>query len=448
MTAVAVAIVTTIIACACSVSAAAGARRSLAGVAGWTLAALLALGLNDWDWGADGLVIHMLAIGVPATMAAAVAIDLLARPGSLAIGERAGLVVAPRPLRAVRQRIAVLRRYRELVRLARQEGFGPLPSAGGRAERTARGTGVRLRRVLEEAGGVYVKLGQIAATRSICVPPEVCAELAGLQNQVAPEPASGCGRCSRPSSAADVDDVFAEFDWEPLAAASIGQTYRARLRTGEPVVVKVQRPGIEDVMERDLAALALLADVAQRRTPFGQGVRSGEMLDQFASQPARRARLPPRGRRDDRDDGPARTGISGPRPEGLRRAVHPAAARAGALRGLHRRRHGRRSRRPASTGERSAEQLLRSTLDQVLRIGFFHADPHPGNVFAFADGTLGLIDFGAVGRLDPIQQAAVDRHARRHRPPRRRACCATASSGWPRCPRRCRRNGWSGRSPA
>ena len=54
-----------------------------------------------------------------------------------------------------------------------------------------------------------------------------------------------------------------------------------------------------------------------------------------------------------------------------------------------------------------AEELLRSTLDQVLRIGFFHADPHPGNIFAFDDGTLGLIDFGAVGRLDPIQQAAV-----------------------------------------
>ena len=81
---------------------------------------------------------------------------------------------------------------------------------------------------------------------------------------------------------ADFEEVFAEFDWEPLAAASIGQTYAARLHTGEPVVVKVQRPGIEEMMERDLAALALLADLAQRRTPFGQGMRSGEMLAQFA----------------------------------------------------------------------------------------------------------------------------------------------------------------------
>jgi hypothetical protein len=90
----------------------------LSGMIGWGAAAFLALGLSHWDWGADGLVVHMLAIGIPATMAAAVALDLLARPGSLAIGEMAGLVTAPRPLRAVQARISVLRRYRELVRLA------------------------------------------------------------------------------------------------------------------------------------------------------------------------------------------------------------------------------------------------------------------------------------------------------------------------------------------
>ena len=160
------------------------------------------------------------------------------------------------------------------------------------------------------------------------------------------------------------------------------------------------------MIERDLAALALLANVAQRRTPFGQGLRSGEMLEPVRAEPARRARLPARGRRDGEMaccSAPTRR----PGPAGLPRALHPPAARAGALRGLHRRRHRPSSTRRRSTAARSAEQLLRSTLDQVLRLGFFHADPHPGNIFAFADGTLGLIDFGAVGRLDPIQQAAV-----------------------------------------
>ena len=79
-----------------------------------------------------------------------------------------------------------------------------------------------------------------------------------------------------------VEEAFAAFEWEPLAAASIGQTYRARLRTGEAVVVKVQRPDIEEIMERDLAALGLVANLVQRRTAFGQSVRSGEVLTQFA----------------------------------------------------------------------------------------------------------------------------------------------------------------------
>jgi ubiquinone biosynthesis protein len=404
--AVAAAIVTTVIALRLL-----GGRRGwvtalVAGATGWTLAALLTLGLNDWDWGADGLILQMLAVGVVATMAVAVAIDLLSRPGSLARGERAGLVVAPRPLRAIRQRISVLRRYRELVRLARQAGFGPLPSAGGRAERTTHVTGARIRRVLEEAGGVYVKLGQIASTRPDLVPPEICAELAGLQNQVAPEAAERVREALEEELGAEVDAIFAEFDWEPLAAGSIGQTYRARLRTGEAVVVKVQRPGIQDVMERDLAALALLAGVAQRRTPFGQGVRSAEMLAQFAS--SLRAEL---------DFGREAEAMSE-----MALLLGPASAvrvpMVYADLSTHRLLVQERfdgftvadtAKLDASGIDRRAlgEKLLRSTLEQVLQMGFFHADPHPGNVFAFADGTLGLIDFGAVGRLDSVQQTAV-----------------------------------------
>src|SRR5688500_141035 len=71
----------------------------LAGALGWGIAVTVALGVNGWDWGADGLVLHLLAIGIPATMAIAVGLDLLARPGTLATGDRAGLIVTPRPIR-------------------------------------------------------------------------------------------------------------------------------------------------------------------------------------------------------------------------------------------------------------------------------------------------------------------------------------------------------------
>ena len=123
---------------------------------------------------------------------------------------------------------------------------------------------MRLRRVLESAGGVYVKLGQIAATRVDLLPAEVCDELALLQNRAAPEPADRMRPVLEAELHAAAEQVFDGFDWEPLAAASIGQTYAAQLQSGEAVVVKIQRPDIEDVMDRDLAALSLVAEVAQQ----------------------------------------------------------------------------------------------------------------------------------------------------------------------------------------
>ena len=377
-----------------------------AGVIGWGTAGLLALGLAHWNWGSDGLVVHTLAIAIPTTMAAAVALDLLARPGSLAIGERAGLVVAPRPFRALRTRIEVLRRYRELLALVRREGFGPFMSSADRAGRSVEGEGIRIRRILEEAGGVYIKLGQIAATRIDFLPREICEELTELQNRVAPESAERIRPMLEAELGCEIDEVFAEFDWEPLAAASIGQTYRARLRSGEAVVVKVQRPDIEQTMARDLAALALLADLAQRRTQFGQVVRSGEMLAQFAQ--GLRAELDFRREADAMEEMALLLG----RESSVRiPLVYKKLCTRRLL--VQERFEGftvaDTRQLEASSIDRTAlaEQLLRSTLHQVLRAGFFHADPHSGNIFAFPDGTLGLIDFGAVGRLDPIQQAAV-----------------------------------------
>ena len=373
---------------------------------GWGTALFVSLRVNDWEWGADGLAIHLVAIGIPATMAVAVTLDLLARPGSLAFGERAGLIVTPRPIRAIRRRISVLRRYRELVRLCRQEGFGPFLSATERAERTVDAPGVRLRRVLQQAGGVYVKLGQIAATRVDLLPPDVCNELAELQNRVPAEPRERIAPVLEVELGAAVDEVFAEFDWEPLAAASIGQTYRARLHSGESVVVKVQRPDIEVMMDRDLAALALLANMAQRRTPFGQGVRSGDLLAQFATGLRKEVDF-----RHEADAMSEMAALLGDRSTVRVPAVHRDLSTRRVLvqerfEGVTVSDIGRLDEADVDR-HRLADELLRATLDQIIRIGVFHADPHPGNVFVLAGGGLGLIDFGAVGRLDPIEQAAI-----------------------------------------
>jgi ubiquinone biosynthesis protein len=380
-------------------------RALVAGGVGWALGGMLALSLADWDWGADGLVVHTTVIAIPVTMAVAVALDLVARPGSLSAPEQAGLFVPPRPLRAVRRRIDVFRRYHELISLIRGQGFGPFLTANRKAETADAPPGVRLRRVLQDAGGVYVKLGQIAATRPDLLPPEVCAELAGLQNQAPPEPAEGVRAVLEAELGRPTDDVFAEFDWEPLAAASIGQTHVARLHTGESVVVKIQRPDIERVVERDLAALALVAAMAERRTTIGRGVRATEILSQFAR--SLRAELDFRREAGAMADMAAvLQGAGGVRIPAVyeqlstRRVLVQERFDGFTVADSHLLDQSAVDRRAL------AERLLRSSLDQILVHGFFHADPHPGNIFVFDDGSLGLIDFGAVGRLDPIQRAA------------------------------------------
>jgi ubiquinone biosynthesis protein len=404
----------------------------VAALIGWGLALVVAVGVNGWDWDVEGLVLHLLAIGIPATMATAVTIDLLARPGSLALGERAGLLVTPRPVHAVRRRVSVLRRYRELLRLCRKEGFGPFLSAE-RAERSVDAPGVRLPRVLEQAAGVHVKLGQIAATRVDLLPPEVCDELAELQNRVPPDPQDCILSVLEADLGVPVDEVFAEFDWEPLAAASIGQTYRAHLRSGDAVVVKVQRPDIGALIERDLAALALLADFAQRRTPFGQGVHAGEMLGQFAD--GLRVEV------DFRPEADAMSEMAGMLdgdvhvrvPRVCRQVSGPRVLVQECFEGVTitelRRMDGDQPDRKAL-----ADHLLRATLDQVMRIGLFHADPHPGNVFAVPDGSLGLIDWGVPSVVSTRSSSRRSSTCCWRCRGATSACCATAWSGSPSSP--------------
>jgi ubiquinone biosynthesis protein len=254
---------------------------------------------------------------------------------------------------------------------------------------------------------VYIKLGQIAATRVDLVPPEICAELAQLQNRVEPEPIEVIRPAIEAELGGDVSTVFAEFDWEPLAAASIGQTYRARLHSGEAVVVKVQRPGIDAVMHRDLAALSLLASFLQRNTALGQHLRTGELLDEFAK--GLRTEL------DFRVEADAMIEMATWFGDGSVVRVPEVYRRLCTKRLLVQERFEGYTLADADTAlgapgldrHRLGEQLIRCELEQILQIGFFHADPHPGNIFVLEDGSLGLIDFGAVGRLDPIQQAAV-----------------------------------------
>ena len=170
--------------------------------------------------------------------------------------------LAPPRSRRSKRRLAPLGRFREILRFARKRGSQHYASTSKLATpEFAR----RLRLTLEDCGGMFVKFGQIASTRSDLLPETITTELAQLQSAARPVDADEVREVLERELGASVEEEFASFDFEPLAAASIGQTHRAVLKTGEHVVVKVQRPGIEDVVHRDAAVLRMAAGFVERR---------------------------------------------------------------------------------------------------------------------------------------------------------------------------------------
>jgi len=355
----------------------------------------------------------VLLAAVPATMIIAVMIELLSRPGRLANVQshlvEARKVSIPHPIRALRARLARTRRYFEVTRIAAQHGLAPYLGFGGRdAELVGRQRlGRNLRLALEDGGGMFVKLGQAMSTRADMLPPEVIAELSGLQDGVAPALPAEIEALLVEELGAPPSEVFAEFEAAPLAAASIAQAHRARLRSGEQVVVKVQRPGIRALVERDLDIMLRLARTLEARTSWAAEYRVVRLAQGFANSLLEELDFRVEARNiaavaqsidlDGQVVLPVvHAGLSTARVLVLGWMDGPSVRDASPL-----------LDRLGADRRELARELLRCLLDQIMRGGAFHADPHPGNVLVLPDGRLGLLDFGSVGRLDPIEQAAL-----------------------------------------
>jgi ubiquinone biosynthesis protein len=391
-----------------------GARRSVlsnvaSGVIGW----LAGFGISSviaqsQPNPAAGFMRNVWLFSTVFAMSATVWVELLARPGTLARAQ-SGLARPPRPLRALRRRAHRVARYAQITRIAVRYGLEPVLGLSRSAAPAESGdrvapTAVRLRRALEDCGGIFIKLGQVLSTRTDLLPASTCDELASLQDAVAPEPASIMQQVLEAELGRPVGEVFADFDWTPIAAASIGQAYRARLCGGEPVVVKLRRPGIAEAITRDIDVLDEFARMIEDRTSWGREYRVRELAAEFAE------RL--RGELDFRAEARNAAEIGGAMaPDGPIRVprVHQDLGTARLLvmewfDGVNVRHN---QRLPEARRRELADDLLRNMLQQILTDGRFHADPHPGNVLVLHDDKLGLIDFGAAGRLDPLQQAAL-----------------------------------------
>jgi ubiquinone biosynthesis protein len=391
-----------------------GVRRSwvaivVSAVIGWMAGFLVSLGVAGELQDAH-LLRNTAVLAFVFTMATAVGLDLLARPGTLAQGDAAGRFVVPRPKRYVTERIDVVRRSREIVEIAHHNGFGPQLGIRHRHERRAafdrEPAEVRARRTLEECGGMFVKLGQIASTRTDILPPDFVDELSKLQSDVAPDDPDEMRELIETELGASVDEVFAEFDWNPIGAASIAQVYRATLRTGEPVVVKAQRPNVANVVGRDTEVVMRLARTIERNTPLGREYRVAALAQEFVAGVQTELDFRVEARNADA------IGANMAEVDGVRVPKVFEAHSTPRLLVQERFDGPQASDRVAVDAldlDRTvlADRLLRAALKQMMTDGWFHADLHPGNVLVLAGGVVGIIDFGACGRLDPLQQASL-----------------------------------------
>jgi ubiquinone biosynthesis protein len=263
--------------------------------------------------------------------------------------------------------------------------------------------GVRIRRALEDLGPIYVKFGQILSTRRDLLPDDIALELVKLQDQVPPFPGVQARQIVEKALGKPVGELFAEFDSEPLASASIAQVHAATLHEGHKVIVKVVRPNIEKTIQRDIDLLFTIARLARKYSREARRLRPVEVVEEYNKtihdeldlqrEAANAAQL----RRNfvdgkllyvpevywelTRENVMVQERIYGtPVDQVDELIVHGVNLK--------------------TLGERGVEIFF----TQVFRDNFFHADMHPGNIFVRADGTYIGVDFGIMGTLTSADQ--------------------------------------------
>ena len=314
---------------------------------------------------------------------------------------------SPPPVSAFRN----LKRAGEILAVLVKHGWGRyverlhlkglLPAAADEGSAPAVSDAQRLRFALEELGPTFVKFGQLLSVRQDLFPEDVTTELQKLQDAVPPFSPVHARQIVERELGRPVNEVFATFADAPLAAASIAQVHIANLPDGTSVVVKVQRPGIERVIHADLEILFACARLLQRHVPECRRYDPLGLVEEFAETIVKELDFRLEGHNAERfsanfKDEPA---VFVPRifwDVSTQRVLIQERSTG----------HRAASSHPSDPNERHrlADTVARLFLTQLFEHGYFHGDPHPGNVFIMSDGRLCFHDFGIVGRLSPRDQ--------------------------------------------
>jgi len=318
-------------------------------------------------------------------------------------------------LTGLRRRYRLVKRYRQIARILTKHGFDYVLNQLGLAELIAlprraigrpprevlkRSTPERLRLVLEELGPAFIKLGQILSTRGDLLAPEYVAELEKLQDHVPPVPVTEISRVVESELGQPLEALFAYFNPQPLAAASIAQVHRATMPDGTEVVVKVQRPGVKEQIDLDLQILQNIAGLADRHTPWGRIYSFSDMAAEFQNTIVEETDFRTEARHADTI---RRNLENDPRVRIPRVQWSHTTQRVLTLEYVEGIKLSNLAALDAAGMNRAqlARTLADVLLKQMLIDGIFHADPHPGNISVLPGERLVFLDFGIIGRLHP-----------------------------------------------
>lgn len=312
----------------------------------------------------------------------------------------------------MRKRIRQLQRYRDIVIALVRHGFGFLVEESDLLQRLRipirrfrmvddidrKSLGLRIKNVVEELGPTFIKLGQIASTRSDLLPEDIVKELEKLQDDVKPIPYEQVQEIIESELGHNIGTVYDHFEKQSLAAASIGQVHLGVLHSGERVAVKIQRPQAAESIRVDLEILADLAAIAERRFAWARRIQMEVLIAEFGSsliseldyiKEARNAEKIAEQFKDDvhinvpliYSDYSSKKVMTMQYIEGVRLYQEDQLDAHGYDRA------------------RIANRLIQALFHQIFIEGLFHADPHPGNIVIQPGEVIALLDFGMVGRL-------------------------------------------------
>ncbi|MCX5851870.1 MAG: AarF/ABC1/UbiB kinase family protein [Deltaproteobacteria bacterium] len=316
--------------------------------------------------------------------------------------------VIPRTYRNLdryRQILAILFKYGfdsvlERINMASYFESGLQMISRNRRERVAALTDYeRLRMAIEELGPTFIKMGQILSTRPDLIPAELARELAKLQDDVPQFPVTQVKEIVEEELHAPLDEFFTRFDETPLAAASIGQVHRAQLVTGEEVIVKVQRPGIRKTIEVDIEILYHMAALVEKHMAEGELYQPTRIVDEFARSIEREINFKIEAQHAEHfaRQFTGNKSIRVPRifkeatTERVLTMEYMDGVKASDVELLE---SGGFNRRIIAS--RGAELIF----EQIFKHGFFHADPHPGNICILPGNIICFLDFGMMDYVD------------------------------------------------